>query len=150
MAIFQIKVPEVFCKTDALKKFVLQKRLCQCVFFNKITGPQLATFFKKEICAQVFSCESCKFLRPTILQNVYQRLVLVYIIFCLLAVLPQKLSVHRTNWKLKMLRLEPKVIAKSGKKRNWCNKSSFRNLIDFTLINLMRYTHCRRCNILWI
>ena len=43
--------PEVFCKTGVcrnLTKFT-EKRICQCLFFNKIVGLRTATLFKKRL-----------------------------------------------------------------------------------------------------
>ena len=57
--------PEVFYKKDVLKKFAkfIGIHLCQNLFFNKVAGLRPAT--KKEILAQVFSCEFSKIYKNT-------------------------------------------------------------------------------------
>ena len=51
--------PEVFCEKGVLRNFTkfTEKHLCQSLFFNKVE--------KKEILAQVFSCEFCKIFKNT-------------------------------------------------------------------------------------
>ena len=54
--------PEVFCKKGALRNFTkfIGKHLCKSLFFNKVCN-----FIKKEILAQVFSCEFCEISKST-------------------------------------------------------------------------------------
>ena len=53
------KRPEVFCKKGVLRNFAefTGKRLCQSLFFNKVTGLRPAALLKKEALAQAFSFE---------------------------------------------------------------------------------------------
>ena len=70
---------EVFCKKGALRNFAkfTGKHLCQSIFFNKVAGLRLETLFlKKDILAQVFSCEFCEISENTLLQNTSERLLL--------------------------------------------------------------------------
>ena len=50
---------EVFCNKDVVKNFekFTGKHLRQSLFFNKVADLRLITLLKKEIRAQVFSCE---------------------------------------------------------------------------------------------
>ena len=49
---------------------LLQKNLCQSLFFKKVAGLRPGTnFIQKETLAQVFSCEFCKILENFFLQN---------------------------------------------------------------------------------
>ena len=53
----------MFCKKCVLRNFAkfTGKHLCQSLFFDKVAGlkPEAYNFIKKEILAQVFSCEFC-------------------------------------------------------------------------------------------
>ena len=63
---FRSSRPEVFCRKGVLGNFAkfTGKHLCQSLFFNKVTG-QAYSFIKKEILAQVFSCEFCEISKNT-------------------------------------------------------------------------------------
>ena len=63
--VLQKQPPEVFqIKKDVLKNFAkfTGKYLCQSHFFSKL---QACNFIKKEILAQVFSCEFCEMFKNT-------------------------------------------------------------------------------------
>ena len=55
--------PEVFCEKGVLKNFTkfTGKYLCLSLFFNKLKH----FFIKKQILAQVFSCEFCEIFKNT-------------------------------------------------------------------------------------
>ena len=59
--------PELFYKKGVLRNFakLTEKHLCQSLLFNKVVG-QACKFIKKEILAQVFSCEFCKISNNTV------------------------------------------------------------------------------------
>ena len=56
---------EVLCKRGALKNFAkfTEKRLCQSLFFNKVTGLSPATLLKKKLWHRCFPVNFAKFLR---------------------------------------------------------------------------------------
>ena len=62
--------PEVFCKKGVLGNFAkfTGKHLCQSLFFNKVAGAA-CNFIKKEILAQLFSCEFCEISKNTFSQR---------------------------------------------------------------------------------
>ena len=62
--------PEVFCKKGVLGNFAkfTGKYLCQSLFFNKVAGAA-CNFIKKEILAQLFSCEFCEISKNTFSQR---------------------------------------------------------------------------------
>ena len=56
-------LPDVLCKKDILRNFAkfTEKHLCRRLLFDKVAGLRPATLSKKkELLAQVFSCEFCK------------------------------------------------------------------------------------------
>ena len=61
--------PEVFCKKSVFRNFAefSGKHLCQTLFFNNVAGlgPRACNFIKKEVLAQVFSCEFCEISKNT-------------------------------------------------------------------------------------
>ena len=63
---FRRSRPEVFCKKGVPRNFVkfTGKHLCQSFFFNKACN-----FIKKEILAQMFSCEFYEISRNTFFQR---------------------------------------------------------------------------------
>ena len=65
-SIYRSSRPEVSCKKDVLRNFAkfTGKHLCQNLFFNKVAG-QVCNFIKKEVLAQVFSCEFCEISKNT-------------------------------------------------------------------------------------
>ena len=52
----------MFFKIGVRKNFAkfTGKHLCHFLFFNNVARPQACIFIKKEILAQVFSCEFCE------------------------------------------------------------------------------------------
>ena len=58
---------EVFCKKGVLRSFTkfTGKRLCQSLFFNKVTGLSPATLLKKRLWHRCFPVRFVKFLRTT-------------------------------------------------------------------------------------
>ena len=65
---------EAVVRRCSVKKYVLKNftkftgtHLCQSLFLNKASGlrPQVCNFIKKELLAQVFSCEFCKMFKNT-------------------------------------------------------------------------------------
>ena len=53
---------------EILQKFT-SKRLCQSLFFNKVTGLWPSTLLKKKTLALVFSCEFCEISKNTFSQR---------------------------------------------------------------------------------
>ena len=67
-SIFRRNHSELFCQKDIYKNFA--KYLCQKTpvpesFLNKIAGLRTTNLLKKEILAQLFSCEFCEILKNT-------------------------------------------------------------------------------------
>ena len=58
---------ERYVRKGVLRNFVKfsGKRMCQSLFFNKVTGLRPCNFIKKEILAEVFSCEFCEISKNT-------------------------------------------------------------------------------------
>ena len=67
--IIQKQPPQVLYKKGVLRDFgkFTGKHLCQSLFLNKVPGlrPKACNFIKREILAQVFSCEFCKMFKNT-------------------------------------------------------------------------------------
>ena len=62
---FRSSCPEAFCKKGVLRNFAkfTGKHLCHSFFCRKVA--KVATLFKKETMAQVFSCEFCEISKNT-------------------------------------------------------------------------------------
>ena len=56
-----------FYKKGAFKNFAkfTIKHLCQSLLFNKVAGPGMQLYWKKETLAQVFSCKLCENFKST-------------------------------------------------------------------------------------
>ena len=70
--------PEVFCKKSVLSIFAkfTEKRLCQSIFFNKVTGLRPASLLKKRLWHMCFPVKFVKFLRTSFLTEHLQWLLL--------------------------------------------------------------------------
>ena len=78
---------EVFCIKCAVNNFVklMEKHLCQSLFFNKFTGLEPATLLKKTLWHRCFPMNFGKVLRRSFLQNTSERLLLLCFISVVLA-----------------------------------------------------------------